>query len=92
MGELTAGRDLGRAGERGLSGVNLGAGEVGAAFGAASRTGGSVGRSAVSAARRLLVGGDSCDGGVLGSLLGKFAVSLRNNVPRIGVTSDGQGR
>ena len=29
---------------------------------------------------------------VLGSLLGKLEVSLRSNVPRIGVTSDGQGR
>ena len=92
MGELTAGRDRGSAGERGLSDADLRAGEGGDAFEAARGTGGSVGRSVVSAARRLLVDGDGWAGGGLGSLLGKFAVSLRINVPRIGVTSDGQGR
>ena len=89
---MTAGRDLGRAGERGLSDADLGACEGGDDFGAARGTGGSVGRSVVSATRRLLMDGDGWGGGVLGSLLGKFAVSLRNNVPRIGITSDGQGR
>ena len=75
-----------------MSDADLGAGEGGDAFGAASRTGGSVGRSVVSAARRLLVDGDVWGGGALGSLLGKFAVSLRNIVPRIGVTYVGLGR
>ena len=82
---------MGRSGERGLSVADLRAGEGGDAFGTARGTGGFVGRSVVTAARRLLVGDDCCCGGVLGSLLGKLAVSLRNNVPRIGVTSDGQG-
>ena len=55
---MTAGRDLGRAGERGLSDADLGACEGGDDFGAARRTGGSVGRSVVSATRRLLMDGD----------------------------------
>ena len=83
-----AGRDLGRAGERGLSAADLGAWEGGDDFGA----GGLGGRSVVRASRRLLLTDGVKGGDVFGSLLGKVAVSLRNNVPRIGVTSDGQGR
>ncbi len=79
---------MGRAGERGLSDADLGAGKGGDDFGA----GGLIGRSVVSASRRLLLTGGVEGGVVLGSLLGKFAVSLRNNVPRIGITSVGQGR
>ena len=84
---------MGRAGERGLSDAGLGAWEGGDDCGA----GGLEGRSVVTAARRLLVTGGGWGGDVLGSfswgsLLVKPEVSLRSNVPRIGVTSDGQGR
>lgn len=82
------GRDLGRAWGRGLSDADLGTCKGGDDFGA----GGLGGRSVVRASRRLLVTDGVKGGDVLVSLLGKLAVNLRNNVPRIGVTSEGQGR
>ena len=91
--ESTRGRDLGRLGERGLSEAALGAWEGGDDFGAGCLEG----RSVVRAARRLLVTGGDWSGADLGSfswgsLIVNTEVSLRSNVPRIGVTSDGQDR
>ena len=84
---------MGRAGERGLSDAALGAWKGGDDFGAGCLEG----RSVVRAARRLLVaagdwGGDDLGSCSWGSFLVNTEVSLRSNVPRIGVTSDGQDR
>ena len=80
---------MGRAGERGLSDAALGAWEDGDVFEAGCLEG----RSVVRAARRLLVtGGDDLGTFSWGSLLVNPEVSLRSNVPRIGITSDGQNQ
>ena len=48
--------------------------------------------SDVRVTKGLSITGGPVDGDDLGTLLGNMVVSLRINVPRMGVTSDGTGR